>query len=101
MMDPLRIAKFAAMAAPVLPGKAPPFLRRAELLDHPPAVDLLDDVAALGHRERLRQRTLVVELGAAGMLERLEPGWVDEVRHLDAVDEEGVLLHGVADLIGI
>jgi len=36
-----------------------------------------------------------------GMLERLEPGRVDKIRHRETVDLEGVFLHGVADLIGI
>jgi hypothetical protein len=54
----------------------------------------------LVHAERFRQLAQVIELGVGRMFERLEPGRMHEVRHLNTVDEKRILLDRVAHFIG-
>jgi hypothetical protein len=88
------------MAATVLPGKAHGFCFGAEFLtDH--ALLLDDQIAALPQSEGLFEQAEVIEFCAGWMLEGLEPSREQEIRHFNPVDQEGILLDGVAHLIGI
>src|ERR1041384_684039 len=63
---------------------------------------LLDDhVSALGHAEGLLEQAEMIELGPRRMLEGLEPGGMHEIGDFHPVNQEGILLHGVAHLVGV
>src|SRR5664280_2308812 len=89
--QPVGLAVFAAMAAPVLKSEALLLRLGTEAIGNLAAV-LEDDVATLGHAERLFQQPEMIVLGVARMLERLEPCRVHEIRHLKPVNHAGVFL---------
>src|SRR2546425_8694796 len=103
----------------MLPGRPPSLSPRADGRAHGIVVRLLvprdlgptvprwtvenPDVAAREKLERFVDAALSIELRAAGLAERLEPGRVHEVGHRDSIGLVGELvgLAGVADLVGI
>src|SRR6185437_873757 len=96
----VRLAVLAAMAAAVFQRETL-FLGLGTVAIGDLAAVLEDNVAALGHAERLLEQPEMIELGAARMAERLEPRRRDEIRHFEAVDQETVLLDRIAHLIGV
>ena len=95
-MKSARFAELAAMTAPVFLRKTPGLGARSEFFLHP-AVALDDHITALGDAERFLEFSKVIELGAARMLERLEPRRMHEIRHLDPVDHDVLQALGQED----
>src|ERR1700692_1009665 len=99
-LQAVRLAEFAAVTAAILMLE-PHFLRLGSVLLGDLAALLDDYVAALPQAEGLLQQAKMIEFRSPRMVERLEPGGVHEIRHLNSVDQESVLLDRVAHFISV
>ena len=96
----MAFAVLAAMVCAVF-SPEPLFLCLGAALFRNPAALLHNHVAARTQAERSLQLSKMIEFRSGGMGEWFEPRRVDEVRHLDAIDEEYILLDRIAGFIGV